>query len=97
MLRNAQPTRRSRSGVLSMELVLTLPILLILLFGLLEFSLLFFARGDVVDASRAGGRAAETAVVRQQRRADQTVAAQHQGATALPGCHVTAGSASASS
>ncbi len=41
-----------------MELVLTLPILLILLFGLLEFSLLFFARGDMVDASRAGVRAA---------------------------------------
>lgn len=51
-------TRGTRRGVLSMELVLTLPILLILLFGLLEFSLLFFARGDVVDASRAGVRAA---------------------------------------
>ena len=60
MLRPLTTTRmpRTRRGVLSMDLVLTLPILLILLFGLLEFSLLFFARGDVVDASRAGVRAA---------------------------------------
>ncbi len=49
---------RRRRGVLSAELLLTLPILMVLLFGLLEFSLLFFARGDVVDASRAGARAA---------------------------------------
>jgi Flp pilus assembly protein TadG len=41
-----------------MELVLVLPILAILLFGMLEFSLLFFARGEVVDASRAGARSA---------------------------------------
>lgn len=58
MLRTKSTNRRPRRGVLSMELVLTLPILLVLLFGLLEFSLLFFARGDVVDASRAGVRAA---------------------------------------
>lgn len=60
MLRPQTTARKpqNRRGVLSMELVLTLPILLILLFGLLEFSLLFFARGDVVDASRAGVRAA---------------------------------------
>ena len=50
--------RRSRNGILSAELLLTLPILTVLLFGLLEFSLLFFARGDVVEASRAGARAA---------------------------------------
>ena len=50
--------RRPRRGILSAELLLTLPILTILLFGLLEFSLLFFARGDVVEASRAGARAA---------------------------------------
>lgn len=53
----AIPTVRRR-GILSAELLLTLPILIVLLFGLLEFSLLFFARGDVVDASRAGARAA---------------------------------------
>ena len=41
-----------------MELVLTLPIFGILLLGLFEFSLLFFARADVVEACRAGARKA---------------------------------------
>lgn len=48
----------SRRGILSMELVLALPILMFLLFGLFEFSLLFSARGDVTEASRAGARLA---------------------------------------
>lgn len=52
------PTRRRRRGVLSLELVLTLPILGVLLLGLFEFSLLFFARADVVEACRAGARKA---------------------------------------
>lgn len=47
-----------RTGVLSMELVLTLPILGLLLAGLLEFTMLFFARGEVVEASRVGARKA---------------------------------------
>ena len=51
------PDRRRR-GVLSMELVLTLPILGVLLLGLFEFSLLFFARAEVVEACRAGARKA---------------------------------------
>lgn len=41
-----------------MELALTVPILLVVLFGLLEFSLLFFARGSAVEACRAGARKA---------------------------------------
>jgi hypothetical protein len=41
-----------------MELVFTLPILGLLLMGLFEFSLLFFARADVVEACRAGARKA---------------------------------------
>ncbi len=56
--RHTQSVPRPRRGILSAELLLTLPILTVLLFGLLEFSLLFFARGDVVEASRAGARAA---------------------------------------
>lgn len=47
-----------RAGVLSMELVLTLPILTLLLAGLLEFTLLFFARGEIVEASRVAARKA---------------------------------------
>jgi Flp pilus assembly protein TadG len=41
-----------------MELVLTLPILGIVLLGLLEFTILFFARSTVVEACRAGARLA---------------------------------------
>lgn len=48
--------RPRRRGVLSMELVFVLPILMALLMGLLEFSLLFFARADVAEACRAGAR-----------------------------------------
>ena len=49
---------RRRSGVLSMELVFTLPILMLVLAGLFEFTLLFFARGEVVEASRVAARKA---------------------------------------
>ena len=49
-------SRPRRRGVLSMELVFVLPILMALLMGLLEFSLLFFARADVAEACRAGAR-----------------------------------------
>lgn len=49
---------RRRRGVLSMELVLTLPILGLLLAGLLEFTMLFFARGEIVEASRVAARKA---------------------------------------
>lgn len=57
-MHSTRTTRRRsrRRGVLSMELVFTLPILGLLLMGLLEFSLLFFARADVADACRAGAR-----------------------------------------
>lgn len=44
-----------------MELVLTLPILMFLLFGLFEFSVLFQARSAVVEASRVGARLASLA------------------------------------
>ncbi len=52
------PTQRVRRGVLSMELVLTLPILLVLLLGLFEFTMLFYSRSLVVEASRAAARKA---------------------------------------
>lgn len=55
---DSKTCRKSRRGILSMELVLTLPILGMVLFALFEFSMLFFARGHVVDACRAGGRIA---------------------------------------
>lgn len=58
MQRRTVPSQRRRRGVLSMELVLTLPILLVMLLGLLEFSFLLSARGEVVHACRAGARVA---------------------------------------
>ena len=57
-MRQTSHNPKRRRGSLSMELVLVLPILGILLMGLFEFSLLFFARSEVVDASRAGARKA---------------------------------------
>jgi hypothetical protein len=50
--------RRLRRGYLSLELVMVLPILGVVLMGLFEFSMLFFARGSVVEASRIGARTA---------------------------------------
>lgn len=51
-------SHRRRRGSLTMELIFVLPILGVLLLGLFEYSLLFFARSEVVDASRAGARIA---------------------------------------
>jgi hypothetical protein len=57
--RNPVAARHSpRKAVLSMELVLTLPILGMVLFGLFEFTWLFYSRSLVVEASRIGARKA---------------------------------------
>ncbi len=51
-------SKRKRSGLLSAELIMVLPVFAIVLFGLFEFSLLFFARGELAEASRVGARKA---------------------------------------
>ena len=43
---------------MTLELLLVLPILLVMLLGLFEFSFLFYARSEIVEASRAGARLA---------------------------------------
>jgi TadE-like protein len=58
--------QKKRSGFLTMELVMVLPILLIILFALFEFSILFYARGNVSEASRAGARTASLPGVDQE-------------------------------
>jgi Flp pilus assembly protein TadG len=58
--RGALSTKKRR-GVLTMELIITLPIFGILLMGLFEYSLLFASRGSVVEACRAGCRRATLA------------------------------------
>ena len=61
-----QVKKQKRSGFLTMELVFVLPSLLIILFGLFEFSMLFYARGYVSEASRAGARTASLPGVQQE-------------------------------
>jgi hypothetical protein len=61
MMRKLVQNKKRRRGLLSMELLITLPIFGVLLMGLFEYSLLFAARGDVVAACRAGCRRATLA------------------------------------
>lgn len=62
MKRQILPTgsarKQARRGMLSMELVLTLPILFVMLLGLFEFTMLFYSRSLIVEASRVGARKA---------------------------------------
>ena len=66
MKRTVDHTPIVRRGFLTMELVLTLPILALALFALFEFSLLFTARSSVVEAGRAGARKATLAGVQRK-------------------------------
>lgn len=56
--RNGERIPARRRGFMSFELVMTLPIFGLVLMGLFEFSMLFFARGDLVEAARVGARKA---------------------------------------
>ena len=48
---------RNKRGVAAVELAICLPSLLLLLFGLIEFGLLFYNRQVITNASREGVRA----------------------------------------
>jgi hypothetical protein len=50
--------RRSRRGILALELLLILPILLLLILAMVQFSLTLHARQQLVAASREGCRIA---------------------------------------
>ena len=52
------PRGKRRKGFLSAEIVMMFPIFLLVLSGLFEFSLLFFARGELAEATRVGARKA---------------------------------------
>jgi len=71
---NVRHSRKRRGAVLSMELVLVLPMFLLLIFSLVEFSMLTSAQARVASAAQAGARymsisgAGESAV--RQRVAD---------------------------
>ncbi len=48
---------QSQSGALAIEFVLVLPILAMLLFGIIEFSLILYDKAVITNASREGARA----------------------------------------
>ena len=50
--------RTRRAGFATVEVALALPVFAVLLLGMIEFTLLFYARSSLVEASRAGARAA---------------------------------------
>lgn len=56
-----------RRGVLTIEMLLVLPILLFVLMGVFEFSILFFARANVVQACRTAARQASLRSVDQSQ------------------------------
>lgn len=53
-----QHGKKKRRGLAAMELALVLPVLGVLMFGMFEFAILFYARSTVVEACRTGCRAA---------------------------------------
>ena len=57
--------RRRRHGVLTIEMIMVLPILITVLMGVFEFSILFFARSSVVQACRVAARQASLGVADQ--------------------------------
>ncbi len=57
---------RRRRGVLTIEMLMVLPILIIVLMAVFEFSILFFARSSVVQASRLAARQASLGTMSQE-------------------------------
>jgi hypothetical protein len=57
-IRQMMAVRSTRRGSLTMELLLVLPILMFLLLGMFEFSLLFLAQGEIETAAHSGARLA---------------------------------------
>lgn len=51
------PKFKSQNGAVMVEFVLILPVLLLLIFGIMEFSFLLFDKVMVTNASREGARA----------------------------------------
>jgi Flp pilus assembly protein TadG len=48
---------KSQKGVAAVEFALVLPLLVLLIFGIIEFSLLMFNKQVITNASREGARA----------------------------------------
>jgi len=48
---------KSQKGVAAVEFAIVLPLLVLLLFGIIEFSILFYDKAVITNASREGARA----------------------------------------
>ncbi|MCE5278757.1 MAG: TadE/TadG family type IV pilus assembly protein [Planctomycetaceae bacterium] len=48
--------RRKRRGLSCVEMALVLPLLLLLTFGIIEYSIQFYVRGEMTNAAREGAR-----------------------------------------
>lgn len=53
---NVQKTRRSESGASAVEFALLLPVLMMILFGIIEFGLALYRQAILTNASREGAR-----------------------------------------
>jgi len=65
--------KQNQQGATAVEFALVLPLLLLLLFGIIEFSLYMFNKQVITNASREGARAG--IVVRQVRMSDGDIEA----------------------
>jgi hypothetical protein len=61
-----RPTKRPRRATLIVELLLVLPIMLMFVFSMIEFSLIFASREHLATASRAGARVAAQGGTREE-------------------------------
>ncbi len=55
--RRARPRRRGERGAAAVEFAIVLPLLFVLLFGIIEFGILFYNYQVITNASREGARA----------------------------------------
>ena len=53
---NVQKTRRSESGASAVEFALLLPVLMMILFGIIEFGMALYRQAILTNASREGAR-----------------------------------------
>jgi len=55
-MRSVQNTRRSESGASAVEFALLLPVLMMILFGVIEFGMALYRQSILTNASREGAR-----------------------------------------
>lgn len=85
---SCRPGKRRRRGTVTTELMLTLPLLITMLFGTIQFSMVLFAKQEVQAASREGARIA----ARGGKQQDIVQAVNHYlSGASLAGASVTVG------